>query len=408
MDKQLKNIFHTRYKAILLLLTFGLLTIYIGSSIETVNAWKTENQWLHSKDVVNDFKERPSDYIKGYDYQGEPVTYANIEEYRKESLTFFTDYFTTEIVDSTKPFTPDRSYQTGRVYWNRFDRSYIPLVSIFIFLIGFGLFFIDLKTNFNAFLFSLSFTKKQLFRGKVFYWTLPLIASITLGTMLYQLIIYLSIPSIYVNATLGQLLYSGFSHVIFILFTFIMGAFFGTLLGNLITAPIMLAAGILSFDLMHSFMNNLKNLLQYGNLEYIIQKTYQIFGSISSVAIHSPGKTASTVATLLVYLVLTCLFFLLAERIYENISLENNGKVLTVPRYRKRFFIILAILTSVYFTFGSIDFVFHHEYYGSLPLLTTVIIPIVCIASSFILTYYDEIFKFWNKRYLNRMIKKTP
>ena len=406
MHTNLKNIFHTRYKAILLLITFGLFAVYVTSGISTVDGWNNEREWLQSKEFKENFEDPTSGYIKGYDESGKEITYQDIEEYRLEELTLFhNDFFTTETITSDTSFTPSTKYQAGQVYWNRYDPSYISMIPLFIFLLGFGLFFIDLKTNFNTLLFSLPFTKKQIFRGKLLYWTIPLMLAIGLGSILHQLIVYLMIPAPYVNATLGQMLYAGLSHWIFTLLAFLIGSFLGVLLGNLVTGPLMIVAGLISLEPSNQFLNNLSNLFKFLKLDSINTFFSQRFGDFSAMAISSLGKTGSTLPTLIVFLLVTGVAFLLAEKIYQNISLENNGKVLTVPRYRKRFFVILAIFTTLYFTFGGVDLAFYYDYYDKLPFLELIFLPAICIISSFVLTYYDEIIKFWNKRYLARMAK---
>ena len=406
MHTNLRNIFHTRYKAILLLITFGLFAVYVTSGISTVDGWNNEREWLQSKEFKENFEDPTSGYIKGYDESGKEITYQDIEEYRLEDLTLFKKMaYGTEFLDSDEYFEPDVSYERGKIYWNSYDYSYISMIPLFIFLLGFGLFFIDLKTNFNTLLFSLPFTKKQIFRGKLLYWGIPLMLAIGLGSIFHQLIVYLMIPAPYVNATLGQMLYAGLSHWIFTLLAFLIGSFFGVLLGNLVTGPLMIVAGLISLDPSNQFLNNLSNLFKYLKLDSINIFFSQLFGDFSSMAISSLGKTGSTLPTLIVFLLLTGVAFLLAENIYQNISLENNGKVLTVPRYRKRFFVILAFFTTLYFTFGGVDLAFYYDYYGKLPFLKLIFLPVTCIISSFVLTYYDEIFKFWNKRYLARMTK---
>ena len=407
MDKNLRTIFHTRYRAVLLLFIVGFFSIYVGGGVTTVKNWNNQNIWLHSEDFQKEFKDPINPFYKYYDDEENKIPYQDIEEYQLERLTLFNNpFYDTSFTSAKNRFKPDQSYQRGNNYWDAFDNSFIPLIPLVLFLLSFALFFIDLKTNFNALLFSLPFSKKQLFRGKILYFGIPLMLTSIIGSIIYQVTIYWLIPDIYVNATLGQMLYSGLSHWIFLLFAFLSGSFLGTLLGNLVTGPLLIIAGLISLTQRGMFLSYSVHLFDYLGLSHFTRLLRQIFGSFPTIVIGSLGKAGSTYTTLFVFLLLTVILFVIAEKIYENTSLENNGKVLTVPRYRRRFFIILALASSIYFMISSIDIKFYLDYYGHLPVTLLILTTTACTVSSFILTYYDEIFKFWNKRYLNRVTKK--
>lgn len=410
MDKNLRNIFQARYKAVLLFLVVGFFALYAGGGFSTVKGWNFTYDWLNSDEFKNDFNNPENNYTKGYDEDGELLPYLDIEEYQLRSLVLFnpsySSAYSTQTNDSNTRFKPDQSYERGHVYWSQFAFLSLLLIALCLFLLSFALFFIDSKTNFNAFLFSLSYKKKEIFRAKLLYLGIPVMTSIALGIIIHQVTIYLLIPDIYVNATLGQMLYSGLTHWVFLLFTSLAGSFLGVLLGNLVTAPLMIGIGILSLSQLDQFSTHFQGLLELLHLGSVNQFFEQTIRSYSSIAINHLDKTGATFLALLLLFGLTILLFLVAEKIYENTSLESNGKVLTVPRYRRRFFVTLAICTSLYYTIAATDFLFHMDYYGYLPLGQLLLLPIICTISSFIATYYDEIFKFWNKRYLDRMTKK--
>lgn len=405
MDKNLRNIFRARYGAVLLLLISGILILYISSGFTFVKSWQSQNTWYHSKEFTKDYVE--DTYNIKYHIDDEAIYYEDIEEYRQEKLTLFQSGWPTSVDTLTNArFKPDHSYQKGVYYWSQFNYSAIVFSPWILFILGFSLFFIDLKTNFNAFLFSLPFTKKQLFKGKLLY-TIPVILiSLAIGILVHQVLVYTMIPKLYVNATLGQMIYSGVSHWFLLLLALSSGVFIGTLLGNLVTGPLLVVAGFISLAFFNEFLSEISNLLNYFGLDNNSLFFHKIFGDSSTMTIVNLGKSGSTIATLVLFFVISVLALFAAEKIFENTSLESNGKVLTVPRFRRRFFITLAVVSSLYFTISGVGLAFHLEYYGYLPLFLLILVLSVCTISSFIITYYDEIFKFWNKRYLDRMTRK--
>lgn len=400
MDKNLRNIFQARYGAVLLLLVGGILIFYISSGFNFVKNWQSQHTWYHSKEFIKDYSEDGYD-IKDYT-DDEAVYYEDIDEFRQQELTIFWTY-TSEDNERLTRFKADRSYQKGVNYWNRFDHSFIVFIPWILFILGFSLFFIDLKTNFNSLLFSLPYTKKRIFKGKLRYMMPPIFISLAVGILIHQFLIHAMIPELYLNATLGQMLYSGVSHWFLLLLAFSSGTFIGTLLGNLVTGPLLVAAGFLSLAIFYDFLAAILNLFDYFGFDKMILFFTNLFGESSTLTITTLGKSGSMPAVFVLFSVLSLAVLFIAQNIFENTSLESNGKVLTVPRFRRRFFIILAIISNLYFTIATVNVIAYFDYESILPLI---LVPVICTISSFIVTYYDEIFKFWNKRYLDRMTKK--
>ncbi|MEG0294689.1 hypothetical protein [Enterococcus sp.] len=412
MDKNLRNIFQARYGAVLLLLVGGILIFYISSGFNFVKNWQSQHTWYHSKEFTQDYAEYSYD-IK-YQSEDEIVYYENIDEFRQERLTIFEPNWSKEKYDEnlTPPrFKADHSYEKGLNYWSQYNHSLIIFSPWILFILGFSLFFIDLKTNFNSLLFSLPYTKKQIFKGKLRYMMPPIFISLAVGILIHQFLIHAMIPDLYLNATLGQMLYSGMSHWFLLLLAFSSGTFIGTLLGNLVTGPLLVAAGFLSLTIFYDFLVAISNLFDYFGFGKMMLFFKNLFGEPSTLTITTLGKSGSMPAVFVLFSVLSLAVLFIAQKIFENTSLESNGKVLTVPRFRRRFFIILAIISSFYFTIATVSVVAYFEYdkfeyYSRLSILPLILVPVICTISSFIVTYYDEIFKFWNKRYLDRMTKK--
>lgn len=174
MDKNLRNIFQARYKAVLLFLVVGFFALYAGGGFSTVKGWNFTYDWLNSDEFKNDFNNPENNYTKGYDEDGELLPYLDIEEYQLRSLVLFnpsySSAYSTQTNDSNTRFKPDQSYERGHVYWSQFAFLSLLLIALCLFLLSFALFFIDSKTNFNAFLFPYLTRKKKSFVQSSYIW----------------------------------------------------------------------------------------------------------------------------------------------------------------------------------------------------------------------------------------------
>lgn len=403
MNKQLRKVYDARYKIPLLILFFGFLIFYLGSGISHVNNWKNMKNYFESEEFIDAYNENPEHYSIGYDYEKEQEIYPkNIEEYQTRSLQVFQQGF---IMNYPNSFTEsiEKEYLPGVYYWNSFGAELLTLSAFILFLIGFGLFFIDLKTNYNQFLFSLSWTKKAIFRGKIIYFVLPLLGSLALGTLGNLLISYTFIPAKYLNASFLQLLYSGFSHWSFLVFALAGGLLLGTLLGNLVLGP--LTVGLVLFSLMTTsdLYNQIVQLTQHYTGKNIWFDFRALFVSI-------PGKTSSPWFALLLFFGLAFFAIFLAEKVYQQISLENNGRMLTVPSLRLPVFITLTVLSSLWFVLPFSGWNYHVIYREgnyAFSILPTIIVFTACLLTSFLLVYIDEIPKRWNRFIYQRAQKKV-
>lgn len=395
MNKQLRQIYNGRYKRPLLIVLLVFFIFYLFVALTDYSNWKSQYDYTYSQDFIHYFEKDPKSFAWEYDDDAQPITPPSVAAYRLESLTLFWPGYILD--DSSGEYIRDNGYRQGVEYTERFGSSWPLLAPILLLFIGFGLFFIDLKTNFNQFLFSLSFTKKDLFRGKMIYFVLPLAGTLAFSVFTSIMLKYLLIPNIYMNATLPQLLYSGFSHWLFLLLSLMLGILLGTLLGHLFLAPV-LVIGVILF--ISTLFSGYSNLTHWFLQKLAIHIPYHILGLFTLL----PGKTATPWFLLIGYALLAFGLGYLSERIYQQISLENNGNLITTPKLRFPIAMTVSLLTSSIFllTIG-----YNLVSLGIPKILAIIFVPILSTLFSFFLVYFDEIPKHWNHFLHQRALKKT-
>src|SRR5699024_7864354 len=214
----IRKILMKRYKVALIILSAFFVVAYSLTSANNVSNWRSEQKYYASEEFQKEFTEHPEFYAKGYDEAKEEVIpYDSLEEFQKDMLTqykyaqhYYFDYtssgYTDPAMSDDLDTLIDTSYQMGTYYeGSSMIGAFMVIAAL---LTGFLLFFIDQKSNFNRFLFSLPISRKKLFSAKLTNLVLPLIASFAIGIFLHVLIEYLGIPSPYINATFAHLLYS--------------------------------------------------------------------------------------------------------------------------------------------------------------------------------------------------------
>lgn len=382
----LKKIYTLRYKNAFLLLSGLILFIYCYSSIDMMKGWQWRNEYYHSKAFIREFNNSKDTRIRDYDEKNQPIYYENIKEFQDTQLILFQHYPASSL-DYTGAAMPSRNvYYPGKTYTSNSD--FIIFLFPIVFLVGFALFFIDQKTNFNTFLFSLPMSRTRLFFDKIRFVALPFIGVLAIGAISQVLFYTWGFPSEYVNATFFQMLYSGFSHWLLLTFTFMAGLFFGVLLNHLILAPILIVLGFFAFLLVNGF---------YGTLAWVTNHYFSKirFYDLKGLFVIWPGKTASP---WWIMLILGCgiLFFLyLSYLTFKKMTLENTGQLLSVPDFKLPVFITVALLTSLWFVFGLWDIGYALSADLRLPYEKITLTIILCFIASFGFIYYPEIHHKW-------------
>lgn len=419
MNRMIRKIYSQRYLKIIWVICALIALFYAFSAYQAVSGWQSQKNYLFSDEFVNeDFKLHSDDYAKTYTDNGDPVYYHSIDEYRKEQLSFYNQVIlylpttrnSSEQLKADEGFVSSEgiTYQPGFAYisssWYSNGNDSLTLMVFIVFILGFLLFFIDQKTNFNRFLFTLAAKRKKVFTSKIAYIGLPLILSLIFGILINVLIQYYGIPHAYLNASLPQLLYSGLSHLFLLIFVFSAGCFFGVLLGNLVFGPLALLLGSCLLFFVSVFYYNLVSLL---NL--FLPDTR--FFDLSGLLISYPQKSAAPWYILLALGLLSILFFYLAEKVFSQISLENDGHFITVPRLQFPAFLTIFIGLSAYLLIMSINWSYFtasvkEKAHMQSPLIFTLITLAVCLISSFLLVYLGDIHKWWIERREMRLSRK--
>ncbi|HIY56661.1 MAG TPA: hypothetical protein H9829_00455 [Candidatus Tetragenococcus pullicola] len=403
----IRKILMKRYKVALIILSAFFVVAYSLTSANNVSNWRSEQKYYASEEFQKEFTEHPEFYAKGYDEAKEEVIpYDSLEEFQKDMLTqykyaqhYYFDYtssgYTDPAMSDDLDTLIDTSYQMGTYYAGTSMIGAFMVIAAL--LTGFLLFFIDQKSNFNRFLFSLPISRKKLFSAKLTNLVLPLIGSFAIGIFLHVLIEYLGIPAPYINATFPQLLYSGFSHFLLMVLALCLGIALGTLLGNIIFGPIAVVLAILLLltfnDLFYVGFADLLSWL-FPNIRLLTPRALFILNL---------GKTSAPWYMLLAVVLASILFIVIAKRIFLHVSMENDGDFLTVPTYKKPMFWTLFLFTSIWGNISLINWYAianpsFYENFSYHPLPTFLTVTLLCLLASTVLIYFHEIRKWWIER----------
>ena len=413
MKTMIREIYMERYGKVVLLLMALLIAIPFFSGMSTVSGWHAQNDYYHSKEFIDDYNAYPENYAKDYHFdeatQQETTTlYDSIADFREGNLDFYVGsmdkYLPTYQEQRDNRFTiysdasqqPEHgTYQRGVIYFSNWEYSQTASLIIFaMFVIGFLLFFIDQKTNFNRFLFSLPVKRHSLFRSKLTLVVAPMLASLFVGVLMNRLVVFLRIPHESLQATLPQLLYSGLSYFVLAATFLAVGIFFGNLLGNLVSGPLVSAIGLYILAMsVYNFYDGLNNVITYF---FPTVHFFQLWGLL----ITQPGKTGSPIWMLVALLVFSLVLLWMAERLYQRVSMEHDGEFVLVPKVKLITALALFIGWNLYFTVGNIfSSIFFTGYSTSKEDILWILIQILLVfLVSFGLVYTGDLRKRWLSR----------
>jgi hypothetical protein len=375
----LKQIYRQRYGKLLLGFCLVLVLIYAGLGWNTQRSWHNQKTYFDSETFKKDFQEHPDYYIK--DYQGEKPIYYSIDEYTDENLLIF-----------NKPVPEsDGDYRYPSNFADTGASFILPLLLVF----GFLSFFIDQKTNFNRFLFSLPFKKRQIFRQKAVFLLAPVSFALIIGILSNICIRYLMIPSEYFQIPLSDLFASGVGTFVGNLAVTAIGCFLGVLLGNLFFG---LLSIVLIFFLLSGFYSFYYNLQEYLSFLFYGKGGHLVLNNLWNDWPNGlPVNWWAILATLLLSFVLIAA----AQEVFARISLENDGDYLTVPAFRLPVFLAMAIGTWFYLI--NMNWMLVQFYYDDFSqrrtILSICIYLVVCLVVSFLLVYPKAIKKWWHARH---------
>lgn len=392
----LKQIYRHRYGKPLLILLIAILALHLYSGFASVKSWQSDYEHYNSKKFEENFKDFPESY---YDTTRIEVTPENTDEilkdFKENQLQVYYD-----LLDATKA---DSTYNQNTVYGN----TRVYAIGSFVLLLaaasGFLLFFADLKTSFNQFLFSLGLSKKEIFWKKILYCGLPLILATLLSKTLMAAILAQGIPHMYLNTNFPQLMLSVISSTILTALYFAIGCFVGSLVGNLVSGTLVMTLLFFSSLLIPGAIQSVMNwILTYrsGN-DFTTDTT-----NVHTYFVTDIGKTGGQPIMWLVFPLLTMILLFWASKGYEKISLEENGHFLLVPQFRWPIWLLMTVYGTIFITAnGSLwsNYVYQRNEFGESVSITPVLLSYLLLvlflaAICFVIVFFDEL----RRSYLNR------
>ncbi|MGG5368702.1 ABC transporter permease [Enterococcus sp. AZ196] len=392
----IRSIYLERYKKVLI----AACILIIGSCL--FNVIIQNNQWENAYSDPNDkeFYEVHKESLTSWDNEKmKEMPFTSYRDYRQRKLTFYGigspgSFYTQEGV-TFEILSKASNYSNKFPYASNFSYRSEAFLLFFIPLTGFLLFFIDQKTGFNQFLFSLGISRKDLFKKKILYIALPLLISLLVGQSLYAILIHTIIPAPYMNATLGQLITSVVSNFCLLFFMFSSSAFIGAMVGNTVFGPLTWAV---YWWMMLSFPNSAYSM---GNIIYAAKQiSHKQFSE--TLFVYSVGKMGGHWWMNVLFILLSSLLIFWIFKKYQTISLENDNAYLLHKESRWPIWGIMTIFTSFILNTSFFDpwlYFFSKKNYEQVdvsisdPILTNVVITLIVGCVCAILIFSRKFFK---------------
>ncbi|MGM0213232.1 ABC transporter permease [Enterococcus sp. AZ109] len=394
----LKAIYLERYQKPLIALCLVIIGICLLNAKSQSDFWHSMHSSYTEDEVIRqNYEDFPENYTYWDDASQSEKPYRSFQDYVDSNLYFYQPSLT---YNSPKGIVSAAEYQQNEVYQVN-SSDYSLLLLFLIPAAGFLLFFIDAKTGFNHFLFSLPVTRKKLFSKKLLYIGTPILLSVLIGQSLYALLIHSLIPAPYMNATLGQLFTSVFNYFFMLVLMFTASAFVGSMTGNLVFGP-------LTWGVFWLFMLGVPNTV-YSILETLDLRANVLPNYKHNLFLGTVGKSGGYWWMSLLFGLLSALFLFWGYRKYQTISLENDGQYLLNKESRWPIWILMTSFCSV--VLGTIIFSPWYTYYMNIsvdsptsmwqPIWESLLIIGIVGLISFVLIFFSDI-----KRKLHQ--RKTP
>lgn len=333
MNKQLLTILKKRYSFFVLITSIAIIVFYIFLGISDVNRWKEMEEYYNSDDFITELKQNPEEINPRYKNLS---LNERQEKHKKDNLMLF---FQTDTFDDQGNMDTSENRPYFTMYLNENPLLLISLIS----LIGFFLFFVDLKTSFNEFLFSLGVSKHKIYFTKYLIIALPILLSALIAKILFIGIVILGIPSEYVNLNIEQIIMNILALWSPIVFYFSVTAFIGLVTGHMILAPLTLVGFCFSFEFfmtsltnaLYFFTDNTKEVYMGNFFQYIITK--------------NPIPMFPIVFALIVSILLT----VLGAFLFPSLTLEKKGNYLLFDKLKIPVIIVTTIYVPIVIVFSQ-------------------------------------------------------
>lgn len=354
MDKRLRLLIKERYGKALIITLVLMGAFYAVLSYSSVRNWYETRQNVYSEEYLS---WAGVDYdAQGKEYQ---LTDKEIAYKQKNQLQlFYTPMYSDGQTEEAR-YQARNDYDANTTYHSQFSQD--QLMIYFMLLIGFLLFFVDLKTNFNTFWFAAPYSRKKVFLGKIRKVALPILLLLLFCKVVYTAIVVSAIPSEYVNATWQVLGASILQSWLLGVFMFAMGLLIGTLCGNLILGPItLLSFGWLSFwfpQVLNLNVSTIHRLFKGWEWTNSANNQSNLIQNVDTWFVTGVGKSGGHWFMAVFFILLSSVCFVLALSAFKKISLENTGSYLLLPQWRPAFWLILSVFLyfMVFSTFTNWD-----------------------------------------------------
>lgn len=340
-----REIYKKRYGKALLALLILIVGAFLLSGFSAVRSWHSDQTWLHSSEHKKQFQESPEIYYyvdeKGNDKE-ETLTFE--ESVELASYFFQGNYGSDSLREFLRNTSSGKNDPATDYYSAHLGSNGIVIISIIAFS-GFLLFFVDQKTAFNRFLFSLPVSRRQLFCGKLLYIGLPLLAAFLGGSLLLVTALKLGIPAPYMNADWSELLNSVGISFMTCLFAFLISCFIGAMVGNLVFGPLIYLVFMWSLLILPQGISQTVDLIEMlkNGVNYSADGSLRDFSRIFTFDV---GKSSGSflMSFIPVLISLLCLFW--AYRKYQTLSLEHDGEFLLYPESRWPIWFVMTFYMS--------------------------------------------------------------
>lgn len=153
----IRSIFAERYKKVLLAACLLVIGVGVFNVVIENNQWKSVYNDPHGKE---NFEKHRHEITYWDDEKEDNVPFSSYKEYQNAQLIFYRSY------ESYPKIVTASDYSKAVPYQSNFATYFNSALLLIVPLMGFLLFFVDQKTGFNQFLFSLGTSRKDLFRKK--------------------------------------------------------------------------------------------------------------------------------------------------------------------------------------------------------------------------------------------------
>lgn len=342
----IRSIYFERYKKVLFAACLLVVGICIFTAISQSNQWR---DFYNDPEIKAQFEADRDSYTYYDEEKMTNVPYKSYKDYRDTILVFYNYFPLDNSGRDIKTIMNAENYSNKTPYIAGFGRFFSGFALLFIVpLAGFLLFFIDQKTGFNQFLFSLGISRKDLFKKKLLYVALPFLFSILVGQSLYALLIHTLIPAPYMNATLGQLFTSVISNFCLLFILFSSSIFIGAMVGNIVFGP--LTWGVYWW----LTLSVPSTIYRLGNMIYtsknILHKQFP-----ETLFVYSVGKMSGFWWMNLLFLLLGSMLLFWAYKSFQTLSLENENTYLLYRKSRWPIWMIMTFFTSTILTINFFD-----------------------------------------------------